>query len=161
MDETQKQYELVTILSPQLEGVDLEKTKKEIEGIITGAGGSVNFKEEKKHNLAYPINKQGQGIYLISQVSIAAEKVADISKEFKLNKQVLRHLITRLPVVKPEVKKSLARKKRATPRGPVGTLRGPRGTGPKIEARPSPPEKPSEEGLEEIDKKLDEIIGKI
>ena len=34
-EEIQKEYELVCILLPQLEGADLENVKKEIEQIIT------------------------------------------------------------------------------------------------------------------------------
>jgi small subunit ribosomal protein S6 len=148
-EEVQKQYELVCIVSPQLEGGDLENTKKEIEEIITKADGSINFKEEKKHNLAYPVNKQRQGIYLITQISIAPEKVGNISKELQLNKQVLRHLITQTPIVKPEAKKARVKKtiKKAEPL-----------------VEPKPPSAEPREAkvkLEEIDKKLEEIIGEI
>ena len=157
-EEVQKQYELVCIVSPQLEGDDLENTKKEIEEIITKADGSINFKEEKKYNLAYPINKQGQGIYLITQISIAPEKVGNISKELQLNKQVLRHLITQIPIVKPEVKK-------ARPAFVPARAETTAGKPKKTETKPPKPAEERKEGkkvkLEEIDKKLEEIIGGI
>lgn len=146
-EQPQRQYELVCIVPPQLEGTDLEKLRKEIEGIITVSEGTINFKETKKHELAYPINKQGQGIYLISQVSILPEKIANISKELKLNKQVLRHLISQLPIVKPEIKKP-------RPKKIVKKL--------KVEKKPSYAK--AAEGktsLKEIDKKLEEIIKEI
>lgn len=146
MDETQKQYELVLILPPQLEGVDLGRVKKEIEDIINRAQGSIEFKEEKKHELAYPISKQGQGIYLISQVSISPDNVANLSKELKLNKQVLRHLIAQLPIIKAEPEK---------PRRPKPVAIS------KKSPKKKPREKSSKEELKEIDKKLDEIIEEI
>jgi len=146
-EQPQRQYELVCILPSQLEGGNLEKAKKEIEQIIARFGGTINFKEEKKRNLAYPINKQGQGIYLINQVSIAPEEVADFSNELKLNKHVLRHLITQLPVVKPEVKKS-------RPKKIIEKL--------KVEKKPSYAKAAKgKTSLKEIDKKLDEIIEKM
>ncbi|HDY72610.1 MAG TPA: 30S ribosomal protein S6 [bacterium] len=157
-EEIQKEYELVCILLPQLEGVDLENVKKEIEQIITKLGGTINFKETKKHDLAYPINKQGQGIYLISQMSIPPEKVANLSNELKLNKQVLRHLISQIAVVKPAIKRERRKKPvesaehiQASP--PTSTQRGEpksKGFGEKDKVQ-----------LEEIDKKLDEIIKEI
>ncbi len=148
-EEIQKKYELVCILLPQLEGVDLENVKKEIEQIITKLEGTINFKETKKHDLAYPINKQGQGIYLISQISIPSSKVANLSNELKLNKQVLRHLITRLPTIKPEAKKAKKTiKKTKTPALAKASADKPEIKKEKIK-------------LEEIDKKLDEIIEEI
>ena len=148
-EEIQKEYELVCILLPQLEGVDLENVKKEIEQIITKLDGTINFKETKKHDLAYPINKQGQGIYLISQISIPPEKVANLSNELKLNKQVLRHLISQIAVVKPAVKRERRKKiiKKVEELSPtkVGATEG----------------KKEKVQLEEIDKKLNEIIKEI
>jgi len=149
-EEIQKKYELVCILLPQLEGVDLENVKKEIEQIITKLEGTINFKETKKHDLAYPINKQGQGIYLISQISIPSSKVASLSDELKLNKQVLRHLISQIAVVKPAAKREKRKK-------PVESAE-------RIQAGPPKSKSFGEKDkiqLEEIDKKLDEIIEEI
>ena len=150
MDETQKQYEMILILSPQLEGAGLDKTKKEIGDIITKFNGTINFKESEKKNLAYPINKQGQGIFLVTQVSISPENIANLSKELKLNKQILRHLINQLEIPKPEtakpkpIKKPIViKKKLVTEKEKPSSVKTPEGT------------------LEEIDKKLDEIIDKI
>jgi len=149
-EEIQKEYELVCILLPQLEGVDLENVKKEIEQIITRFGGTINFKETKKHDLAYPINKQGQGIYLISQMSIPSSKVANLSNELKLNKQVLRHLISQIAIVKPAIKRERRKKPvESTERIQAGPPKS-KGFGEKDKIQ-----------LEEIDKKLDEIIEEI
>ena len=138
-EQPKKEYELICILSPQLEGTDLENTKKEIEGIINKFEGTINFKESDKKNLAYPINKQDQGIYLISQISINPEKIPDFSKELKLNNQVLRHLISRITVPKPKTRKERPKKIIKKPE-------------PKVEEKTS---------LKEIDKKLEEIIKEI
>lgn len=160
-EEDQKKYELVCIIPPQLEGSDLQNTKKEIENIVQKNQGSIDFKEEKKHNLAYPINKQGQGIYIISQISISPEKVNDLSKELKLNKQVLRHLINQLPVIKPRIEKP--KKKPVTK--PAVIKKDIKKSKPTIKAPAldksvtSKPEGKTK--LEEIDKKLDEIIKEI
>lgn len=144
-ENNQKKYELVSILPSQLEGKDLENVKKEIKEIVAKFEGSIEFKEERKHELAYPVNKQGQGIYLISQVSIAPENVANLSKELKLNKQVLRHLIVQMPAIRPEKAKH---EKPATAKT-------------QKEQKRKEEKKPSKEELKEIDKKLDEIIEEI
>jgi ribosomal protein S6 len=154
MDETSKEtvlrnYEIIFILAPQLEGVDLDKTKQEITGLITKHGGTINFKESEKRTLAYPINKQIFGIYLTTQTSISPENFSEISKQFRLNKQILRHIITQLETAKAAPEK----------------LRPVRKTAPKKILTPEfkkPASPETTEGkLEEIDKKLDELIDKI
>lgn len=158
-EETQKKYELTLILPPQLEEENLEKIKKEIEETINQLEGTIVFKKENTQPLAYPINKQGQGIFIISQISISPETINAFSKELKLNNQILRHLITQIPVsakVEKPKKKSLGREKRpATTSSHLAKDE----KEPKSETKGKKPEEKIK--LEEIDKKLDEIIEEI
>ena len=149
MEEATKDYELLCILSPGLEGVDLDRVKNEIADAINKLEGTINFKESSKKSLAYPINKEGQGIYLISQISITPDKLINFSKELKLNKQVLRHLMSSLENIKAETEKPRTFKKPAAPKK----------TASKKEV--SQTVKSTESSLQEIDKKLDELIGEI
>jgi len=149
MEETVKDYELLCILSPRLEGEDLDKIKNEIAELVQKVGGTINFKESSKKPLAYPINKEGQGLFLISQVTILPEKVTELLKELKTNKQILRYLINQMEpaeeIEKPRIiRKPVVAKPKKAP----------------VEERPKET-KPSEATLKEIDKKLDEIIGEI
>ena len=101
MEQVQKQYEVTFILSPQLDEAGLESAKKEVEQIIAKFNGKIDFKQSEKKDLAYPINKQGQGMFVVSELSIDPDKVNNLSKELKLNKTVLRHLINSLHIAKP------------------------------------------------------------
>jgi len=149
MEETTKNYELLCILSPVLEGDDLEQMKNQISEMIQGLEGTIEFKEINKRVLAYPINKQKQGLYLLSEITLKPEKLIEFSKELKTKKQILRHLITQLETFKspeePKMRRAIKPTKKIT------------------EAKETPePQKPKpEKTLEEIDKKLDEIIGDI
>lgn len=140
MEENQKQYELVLILSPQTEGEDLDNAKKEIEEIVKKFEGTIEFKQIEKKDLAYPINKQGQGIYIISLLTIIPDNVNNLSKELKINKKVLRHLISSMPIIKKTKKKPASKK--ALKR--------------KMEMKPK-----EKTDLKEIDQKLDDIIDKM
>jgi len=153
MESDQKQYELVCILSPFLEGDTLEEAKREIEKIVSSKKGKIVFKESEKKELAYPINKQGQGIFTISQISVLPENVPVISKELKLNKRIIRHLINQMPSIVKEVDKKLKNKKPKR----TSDLK----TEQKQEISKKTAKEEQQEGktkLEEIDKKLDEII---
>lgn len=148
MEETVKDYELLCILSPKIEGEDLDRTKNDISETVNKLTGTINFKESSKKPLAYPINKEKQGIFLISQISIVPEKLIDLSKELKANNQILRHLINQLSAQgEPERIKTAKR-----PTRPQRMV---------TKKEQTEKEKPSGETLEEIDKKLDEIIGEI
>jgi small subunit ribosomal protein S6 len=149
MDELQRQYELIFIISPQLEGADLDKLKDEISGTVTQLGGTIGFKESEKRILAYPINKQGQGIFLITQVLVSPENLANLSKQFKINKQILRHIISQLETRKPKTEKPRIIPKITKPKKAIGFTKP-------IKEKPA-----GETELEEIDKKLDEIIGEV
>lgn len=148
MEETSKDYELLCILSPKLEGEDLDKAKNEIAEAVKKVEGTISFKESNKKPLAYPINKEGQGIFLVSQISIPPNKVVELLKELKTNKQILRYLINQSETQQEEIEKARIAKKPAKAKKPI------------IKEKPAEV-KPSEETLKEIDKKLDEIIGEI
>ena len=149
MEETAKDYELLCILSPKFEGEDLDKAKNNISEIVGKLEGIISFKESSKKPLAYPINKEKQGVFLISQVSIIPEKLIELSKELKNDKQILRHLISQLDIRKERAERAAAARKPAKPKKTI------------IKKEQPEAEKPSGETLEEIDKKLDEIIGEI
>lgn len=157
-EENQKNYELILIFPPQLEGNDLENIKKEIETTIKQFEGKITFKKQNIQTLAYPINKQRQGVFIISQISISPEKISALSKELKVNNQVLRHLITHIPIsanVKKPIKKPFIYEKQTMEPIPIKEEK---------KIGPEPKEKKPEEEkirLEEIDKKLDEIIEEI
>jgi small subunit ribosomal protein S6 len=153
MENEVRQYELICILEPHLEGADLDNFKQSFEKIVSDNKGKIiHFMDPEKRDLVYPINKQKQGIYLISHISLEPENIANISKELKTNKNVLRSLITVLETPseprfeKPRVKKPLKTKK---------TLSY---TNTKIQEN-KPADKDDKIKLEEIDKKLDELVG--
>jgi small subunit ribosomal protein S6 len=148
MEETMKDYELMCILSPSLKEDDLEKTKNDISEILGKLTGTISFKESSKKPLAYPINKEKQGIFLISEISVLPEKLIELSKELKASKQILRHIINQLEA-QEEPERMRTVKKPIKPRKII------------IKKEQLEEVKPSEEKLQEIDKKLDEIIGEI
>lgn len=144
MDEARKQYELTCILSPHIGEADLNGFKKELERMIGEKKGKIiHFREAERKGLAYPINRQKEGIYLLSHIEIEPENVADFLKELKTKNEVLRYLIVYLEIPKQENNRP------RTPRKIVKIK--------KITTTKSAESKGIK--LEEIDKKLDELVG--
>jgi small subunit ribosomal protein S6 len=153
MENEQKQYELICILEPHLESADLENFKKDLEKMAIDNGGQVkHFMEPEKRELAYPINKQSQGIYIVSHLIFEANNIAEFLKGLKTNKLILRHLVTILEVPQESTseKSKISRKPR---------IRREEETKDKPSFVKTTEDKDEKLNLEEIDKKLDELVG--
>jgi small subunit ribosomal protein S6 len=148
MENELKQYELLCILTPHLEGDELNTFKSALETSIAQSNGKIiHFTEEEKRDLAYPINKQNQGLYLVSHIEMEPTKIDDFSKSLKLNRQILRHTINYLEPMTNAGELRIFKKARKE----KTLISAPRKT--KIT-------KDKENiKLEEIDKKLDELVG--
>ncbi len=91
-------YELLYIVNPNLEDEKVKNIIDEISGEFNKYKALIiNHNLWGKKRLAYPINKNKYGIYLLLQFS--AEKF-DFLKDFErfliLNKSVIRHQLVRL-----------------------------------------------------------------
>ena len=143
-EETQKQYETTFILSPELKEAEIGLFEEEIKATLEKLGGTIKKKgAPEKRNLAYPIKKFQSGYYLTVNFLLGPEKLGELNSGLKHKKEILRHMVVFSPEGVP-----VAPKKKAEP---------------KIEKREEKPmEKKEKKGkiqLEEIDKKLEEILG--
>lgn len=131
----QKNYEIIYLISLKS---DKEKAKNKISSLITENGGRV-IKEIyfPKEKIAYPIKKEVNGSFLITRFSIPPQNIIKLEKQLRIEKEVLRFLITAVKEIKekmvmPKKEKKIILKKKSIKEE-------------KIE-------------LEEIDKKIDEIL---
>jgi len=91
-----RSYELVLILSSALEKAEQEKILGKIKKIIAEAGGKVGeVTEWGKRELAYPVKKQNEGIYLFLNLEIEGKEAKKIGEKLKIEESVLRHLLVR------------------------------------------------------------------
>lgn len=89
-------YELVTILSPQLNEEELPSTVERISSFITGRGGEVTSTDQwGKRRLAYPIQKFTEGNYVVTQIALDAPRAAELEANLRISEDVLRYLLVR------------------------------------------------------------------
>lgn len=101
----QKNYELLYIVHPDLEG-STEKVTEKVAGFITKAGGSVTSQEDwGKRKLAYPISKNGFGVYVLVNFAIDSAKLSDVERDLRLSEELLRSMVVVVPDVKEIVLK--------------------------------------------------------
>ena len=93
IDPMMRQYELMVLLKSDFDG---ENSKKREEIVKKLLGDSATLKEVTslgKKQLAYPIIKETEAIYLLANVSSEGLKLEDINKRAKLDEQILRFLL--------------------------------------------------------------------
>jgi small subunit ribosomal protein S6 len=90
------QYELVTILSPQLGEEELPAAVERINNFITTHGGEIiEVDQWGRRRLAYPIEKHTEGMYVVTQLKLDAPRLAELDANLRISEDVIRHLIVR------------------------------------------------------------------
>ena len=141
----QTNYELAFHLNPNLEESKAIEIKQGIENIITIHKGIVSYsKDPEKIRLSYEIKHHGNSYFGYIQFNLSeATGLDELNEQLKLNPEVLRHLIIKLPSdlqKKQSMLKQIKMKERQEKRAQIKTT------------APTPGE------TKELDKKLEEII---
>lgn len=153
MDSEVKSYEIAYLINPGIPEDEVFGVAGKITGSIQDAHGLVGrIEEPKKRHLAYPIQKSPEAYFGWTTFTIAPERTAEIEKRLKAEKDILRYLLVE------EVKRPLYEFR---PRPPHPVRRAP---APRLEAVkafvPAAPKEEDQAKIEELDKQLEEILGK-
>ena len=90
-------YEAVYIVHPALQEGRLNDIVDKLHNKIKELKGEVLYVNNwGKKKLAYPIDKQKYGTYILGQYSLNGESIKNISQELELNPNILRYLITKI-----------------------------------------------------------------
>lgn len=89
-----RSYELIFILTPELEEEALEASINRFTGLIEKDGGEI-VKVDKwgKRRLAYPIKERHEGYYVIVNFKALPEVSHEVARVLKISDNVLRHII--------------------------------------------------------------------
>ena len=103
----QQNYELAFHLNPNLEEARVTEAKQALEKSITGRNGNVLFSNEpEKIHLSYPIDKNDYAFFGYIQFTVEnpedlpadrQEPLKELNDELKLNNDILRYLIVKVP----------------------------------------------------------------
>lgn len=163
-------YELLFIASSQYTDAEIEKIKTQVVSEVETAGGTVVKTENLgKIRLAYPIKKQRHGTYILVYFDAESSVITTLNRKLTLTDEILRHTITARPAeaekhvfeltsyVAP-LSEEARQEREVSHRAPI--VRQPRR---KVEEiiPPAPSATSQEESkmtMEELDKKLDEIL---
>lgn len=147
-----KHYEMLYIIAPDFTDEEHAKLTASAESLIKNEGGIISASEMLgKKKLAYPIKKAVASYYNLLSFDIEPAKLPLIEQKFRLMTEILRFLL----VVKKPVKE---KPKVISPRPAAMEAPAPR-IFKKEPAKEKTKVKLQKVSLEELDKKLDEILG--
>jgi ribosomal protein S6 len=137
-------YELSFHLNPDLEEKQVQQLAQNIENYVTSAGGVVSFKKEpERTRLSYPIKHKRQAYFGYIHFNLESkEKLENIDEQIKLNSDVLRYLVVKVAADSGKVKfRFKPQKPKVAPEKPVETK--------------------TPEETKDLEKQLEDIIGKL
>ena len=90
-----RKYEVMYILKADLDEAGRTEAIEKLNGILEGKGAKVNKVDQSMglRDLAYPINKEVKGFYVVLKVSADEEALKEFNRLVLINPVVLRHLV--------------------------------------------------------------------
>ena len=90
------QYELMVILTPELDERQVAPNLDKFLKVITNDGGSIDKVDIwGKRRLAYEIQKKTEGIYAVVNFTATSEATQELDRQLKLNEQIMRTKVLR------------------------------------------------------------------
>jgi len=96
-DKRLRDYELVLIISPEVEEGKFDAIIDNVSQFITGKGGTISDVERwGKRRLAYPIRHFMEGNYVLTRFKLKPALSQELEANLQISEEVLRHLLVRL-----------------------------------------------------------------
>lgn len=88
-------YEIIYIVRTG-DSEAVEKSIESVRNIVEAGDGAVdNVRASETRRLAYPIEKQTEGIYVVTNARFAGEVSAELERYFRIEESVLRSMVLR------------------------------------------------------------------
>lgn len=153
MDKDHNLYEVAYLVSPAYSEEEAQNYQQTLKNLVQSVGGFIDQEGgTEKRRLAYPINKMREAHLGSFRFMLSGEKLSEVENKLKTSKEVMRHLIVhtkrqpprtiRTQILKPSVDSDVPEIVR------------------KEEVKQPEVSKEPAADIAEIDKKLEEILGK-
>jgi small subunit ribosomal protein S6 len=91
-----REYELMFVLTPELQEDGLTAATERVNSLITNRGGEITKTDTwGRRRMAYPIRHHLDGLYTVLRFRLEATLTDELDRNLRLNESVLRHLIVR------------------------------------------------------------------
>lgn len=90
-----RNYELMFIIQPDLDETAFNGMVDKVKGWINDAGGSVDKAEIwGRRKLAYSINKQREGQYVLLNVTMNPATTSELERNIRFQESIMRHMLS-------------------------------------------------------------------
>jgi small subunit ribosomal protein S6 len=94
---TNRQYELVYIVSPDASEQAIAELHTQVEQIVQRFNGTLDKTENwGRRKLAYEIGKAREGTYVVETISGSGELMKEIDRRLRVLDSIIRHLVVRV-----------------------------------------------------------------
>jgi small subunit ribosomal protein S6 len=92
-----RKYEFMFIVHPEVDGDDFAAVVERVTNLIERNGGEVEEVHEwGLRRLAYPIQNQWEGQYVLMHIDLEPQGVTGLERDLVLLEDVIRHMIVRV-----------------------------------------------------------------
>jgi small subunit ribosomal protein S6 len=92
-----RDYELVLIVSPELDDAAFDATIDKYSRFITARGGTIGDTQRwGKRKLAYPIKHFGEGNYVLFKSRMKPPVSRELEASLRISEEIVRHLLVRV-----------------------------------------------------------------
>lgn len=91
-----RDYELVLIISPDVDDTAVPATLERVSKFIQSHGGEVVQTDQwGRRRMTHTIKRHEQGNYVRSQLRLAPERTRELEASLRISEDILRHLLVR------------------------------------------------------------------
>lgn len=153
-------YELLYLVAPSYSEEEIEPIKEKVRDVINKFEGNITYEENfGKKKLAYPVSKNHQGYYLLTEFDLDGQNLAELNKGLKLTNELLRHIVVKRSLSKKQIKLNLSDDKPlVAPKSEPSRVMEETKTAEVKQPTEMESSDDSKIKLEDLDNKLDEIL---
>ena len=91
----QNNYETIMIINSNLEEATIKATVEKFEALINANGKVESTEEWGKKKLAYPIQKQAEGYYVLVNFTSNPEFIDELDRVYNITDEVIKHIVVK------------------------------------------------------------------
>ena len=140
-------YEELFIVKPAAAEEEIEQVVEQVRQVITSQGGAIDKLEKWGiRKLAYRVQKQHEGFYVLVQFSSSPETVKEIERRLRVSDLVLKFITVRIDEKLKRIEKRKKKREKRAARKPAPAAPAPQAPATAVEAPVALPGLPEAEG---------------
>ncbi|HYY58967.1 MAG TPA: 30S ribosomal protein S6 [Pyrinomonadaceae bacterium] len=121
----QRVYEVMFIIDAGVSDDEVTRLSEGLQQIITDQGGTITKNENMgRRNLAYPIDRKNEGIYVLFEIEGSGREIAELERRMRVNDQIIRYITVRVDEDRRRAEKFKAKRARKASKRPFASRGG-------------------------------------